>query len=484
MTHHRIRWRASITLVLALSAVLAAAAASGPTSAPTTRGTAPRPTKSVPRTGCVTAECHPDVKQYKTLHGPVNVNACDACHKEVDASRHTYELARTGKELCGICHQLALKEPHLHKPVVDGQCVQCHRPHGGSDRYLLKAETPNDLCKQCHEDVVGAKKVVHGPVAAGACSACHAAHASKFPKLLSGKDQELCLQCHVSKKDQIKTMRFVHGPVATDCRACHDAHASDHKMMLKAETGPLCNSCHEDIKHTVETAKTKHAAVTTERACLNCHDPHASNFPSDLKDDMLKLCFECHDREITLKDGTKLSNIKAVLATGKSLHGPIAQHNCAACHQIHGGSNFRLLVKAYPPEFYAPFKEESYALCFSCHERQLVRDARTTTLTNFRNGDISLHYLHVNQEKKGRTCRACHETHASSKAKHIRESVPFGTGGWKLPINYEKSETGGKCGPGCHRPYAYDRVNPVDNQPLEKPALWPDETSKKKGGKP
>ena len=30
-----------------------------------------RPTTAIPREGCVTAECHANVKNFKVLHGPV-----------------------------------------------------------------------------------------------------------------------------------------------------------------------------------------------------------------------------------------------------------------------------------------------------------------------------------------------------------------------------------------------------------------------------
>jgi predicted CXXCH cytochrome family protein len=265
--------------------------------------------------------------------------------------------------------------------------------------------------------------------------------------------------------------------VDKDCTACHLPHASEQKMMLKTDTTDLCLDCHSQIRELIATAVTKHDAVSTGEACHNCHDPHGSDFTSLLLNNMVAVCLTCHDRKIELEGGQTLENMAAVLASGKSLHGPIAEDNCVACHQIHGGSNFRLLVKAYPPEFYAPFQEKRYALCFVCHEGDLVRDAKTTSLTDFRNGDVNMHYLHVNKKTKGRTCRACHETHASDKAKHIRDAVPFGSGGWELPINFEKTETGGRCSPGCHRPYAYDRVNPVSNLPATQPAIWPDENS-------
>jgi hypothetical protein len=33
---------------------------------------------------------------------------------------------------------------------------------------------------------------------------------------------------------------------------------------------------------------------------------------------------------------------------------------------------------------------------------------------------------------------------------------------WDLPIQFEKTETGGGCKPGCHLPFAYDRESPVE----------------------
>ena len=82
----------------------------------------------------------------------------------------------------------------------------------------------------------------------------------------------------------------------------------------------------------------------------------------------------------------------------------------------------------------------------------------------FRNGERNLHFLHVNREK-GRSCRACHDEHASNQPKHIRESVPFGR--WTMHTQYTKTETGGGCTTGCHRPYSYDRDNPKTNKTPE-----------------
>jgi hypothetical protein len=95
------------------------------------------------------------------------------------------------------------------------------------------------------------------------------------------------------------------------------------------------------------------------------------------------------------------------------------------------------------------------ALCFQCHATELVTEERTTTRTGFRDGDRNLHHLHVNRDK-GRSCRACHEVHATNVPFHMRESVPFGQ--WELPVPYERRPGGGACGASCHRAEDYDRT--------------------------
>lgn len=442
-----------------------------------------RPTGPVDPSRCTT--CHGDVKAFDAVHGPVSVNACAACHRVESVEAHTFSLTRTGVELCTYCHDMDLQGlPVVHAPLTEGDCTGCHDPHGGADNRFLKAPSVDALCRSCHDDVTRGMSHVHGPVAVGACSVCHSPHASTHRALLSGPETEVCTGCHVTTRTQLETMRVVHPPVESDCGICHDAHASNHPMMLREEPQALCVGCHDAIRHTIETATTQHAAVTSDRQCLNCHDPHASDHPRMLLADMKSLCYECHDREIRLEDGSKLVNIKEVIESGTSLHGPVAQNNCAACHMIHGGDNFRMLMREYPPEFYAGFAEERYALCFSCHDKQLVLNSHTTALTDFRNGDLNLHFLHVNRKRKGRTCRACHDTHAGRHEKHIRDSVPFGPGGWELPIGFEKTDTGGRCSPGCHAPYAYDRLDPVEYEVAQEPAIWPPEIEKPRSNAP
>lgn len=427
-----------------------------------TGSTTAAPTASVPREGCVTAECHPGIKDHKLLHGPVQVNACESCHTLKDAAAHTFEPSRSRNETCSLCHIVeASKGTVVHAPFAQGDCLSCHDPHGSQDVAMLRGQKYADSCKACHTDVTGAHDRIHGPVSAGACGACHEPHASTNARLLVAEGRDLCLKCHVSVGLEIDSRSVVHQPARGDCLVCHEPHASDNSAILSIEPAALCTTCHEDIARTMSTASNQHAAVTTQRMCLNCHSPHASDHAGLLKQDAMTLCFECHNQTISLKDGGKLMNMKELIEKGKSLHGAIAQTRCIVCHEIHGGGHRRLLTNEYPSDIYLPFKESSYALCFSCHDKQMVMLDKTTATTQFRNGDRNLHFVHVNDDKKGRSCRVCHDAHAANRDRHIRDEVPYGPGGWRLPIKFESLPDGGKCGAGCHAPFEYNRATPI-----------------------
>ncbi len=165
---------------------------------------------------------------------------------------------------------------------------------------------------------------------------------------------------------------------------------------------------------------------------------------------------KCHDKAMKATDGKPLANMAALLASNQSKHGPIREGHCTVCHDPHAGKQFRLLPEKYPEQFYAPFSLDLYKLCFQCHTPDMVLKKNGAGVTQFRDGNVNLHTLHVNQEK-GRTCRACHEVHASQRSAHVRESVPFGTSNWLLEINYKSAEDGGSCAPGCHAPKKYTR---------------------------
>lgn len=297
------------------------------------------------------------------------------------------------------CHADLSKGPVLHSPVEKGACDACHQPKEGAEHKFQFTTAPDKLCAECHDDLLEGLTLVHGPVAVGQCTACHDPHRSDRPKLLKMEERAACLDCHSDVGDRLKAAKVVHSPVESGCTTCHNPHGSKNKMLLSAAGSQVCLECHDDVAKHLEA------------------NPHR--------------------------------------------HGPVDSGDCTACHAAHASAGPLLTVNAYPSTFYSPYKEDQYKLCFECHEAEAFASAETEDATAFRNGTRNLHFLHVNKSSKGRTCRACHDPHASRNDKHIAESVAFGK--WKIPLNFRPTSTGGSCASGCHRAYAYDREQPVKN---------------------
>jgi predicted CXXCH cytochrome family protein len=408
---------------------------------------------------CVTEECHADYAKKAYVHGPVGLGDCKACHKPLKPEEHTWQFVRKDRDLCEYCHLEQTTKKNIHEPLKTGDCMQCHDPHSSDNKFLITEKTIASLCDNCHNITEGFQ-FLHGPTAVGECTVCHESHSSDLKDLLVSEHSQLCFSCHVVTQDELKKYEFIHEPAKNDCIGCHNPHGASNSTMIKDFAPYLCYTCHKDIQNVAENSMYQHSVVADIDGCMHCHTPHASTVKFLLKKDAMSLCITCHDKAHKIGNDEVLPAFTKELEDKKFLHGPVAQNDCSGCHITHGSKYFKLLAKEYPPIFYAPFSEENYELCFSCHAKTLVLTEKTENLTDFRNGDLNLHFLHVNKERRGRTCRACHQTHASNLPKHIRESVPYGK--WELPVGFTKTETGGGCISGCHLPKDYDRKKPVD----------------------
>jgi predicted CXXCH cytochrome family protein len=313
------------------------------------------------------------------------------------------------------------------------------------------------LTSSCHADLA------RGPIvhAVGSdsderpgCLYCHhLATPGRHVFRLAGKGEALCAECH----DIASEGRFDHGAaVAGACTECHDPHGGKDKNLLKVPRRALCTGCHDDLEF---TDRHSHGPVA-KGACLRCHAPHASNFPKLLQAPQSRLCLRCHKQAVETRSGAALPGLGDTL-TDPSLrrHRPFAEGKCSGCHRPHRSRHPSLLKGPYPHR-YARFAASKY-LCFKCHRAKAFTSARTLADTGFRNGNLNLHYRHVNRTK-GRTCRFCHEHHAARRDALIRERVPFGRGAIRI-ASFSKTDRGGKCAPTCHVEVAYDRARPVVN---------------------
>lgn len=312
--------------------------------------------------------------------------------------------------MTSACHSDLAKQEFVHLVASQGQmCVICHQAvDQGKHRFRFTAEG-GTLCTQCHSTVVD-KPFKHVPAAFGLCTFCHNPHQADNPKQLNYPPGSLCTMCHV----QI---------VPTAARAVHRPAGSGQ--------------------------------------CTECHDPHSSELARQLNASVPELCFGCHDQAQQGDNGVTLPAVQPLFEDqALHRHSPFARGECLTCHEPHASKHYRLQKRAYPESIYTSFAVDKY-FCFGCHDERAFTEPRTVTATNFRNGNLNLHYRHVNRAK-GRSCRACHHHHAARRPALVVDQVPFGERLIDI-AEFAPTEAGATCGPTCHRTMRYDRYVPDSN---------------------
>lgn len=322
----------------------------------------------------------------------------------------------------------------------------------------------------CHTNLLGSSGVHDGMADQQSCGTCHVADdPGKHEFRYAASGGELCTGCHAN----LIQHEYKHAPASSGlCTFCHSAHESQFAGHLKFPPEALCVSCHNKI--VPDGVKIVHGPVAQGR-CTACHDPHSSNNDSQLVEAVPQLCFGCHDQDQTDHEGKTLPAVEQVFVD-KTLtqHPPFARGDCLLCHDPHASDNIRLQRRPYAQAFYTDFSSDKY-FCLMCHGETTFTEPRTLTATKFRNGNLNLHFRHVNREK-GRGCRACHNAHASRLEAQIATDTYFGEQNIGIKA-FSKTETGASCAPSCHRPVQYDRLSPVDNAFMVTPREGVDATS-------
>jgi predicted CXXCH cytochrome family protein len=258
-----------------------------------------------------------------------------------------------------------------------------------------------------------------------------------------------CLDCH----QDLINRKVVH-PVAEDaCDNCHLSNGKPHPGEGSREftlMDSLPDLCF--YCHTDPGPYGYGHAPVKEHDCLACHDVHGSSEFRLLKASEVELCISCHgETEDAQHPG---SNIKRLISGDQVVHSAISSGGCIACHLPHGSNIRAMLVAPYPEENYLPAVTENFELCFLCHDTDLLLAEETAWGTNFRSGTKNLHWVHC-QGNKGRNCRMCHNLHGSPLPFLIEERVMFGA--WEMNMQFKQEENGGSCLPGCHAQLSYER---------------------------
>jgi predicted CXXCH cytochrome family protein len=163
------------------------------------------------------ADCHEDVTKGFLMathsmlknHEGMNIG-CESCHGpgslhvESGGERHLIVNPRKSPETCFQCHLDKRGEfslPYSH-PVLSGRmsCSDCHNPHHGpaiiGGGTMLASE--NDTCTTCHKAQQGPFIFEHEATREG-CTTCHNPHGTVNRKMLTARNANLCLKCHVQE---------------------------------------------------------------------------------------------------------------------------------------------------------------------------------------------------------------------------------------------------------------------------------------------
>ena len=186
---------------------------------------------------------------------------------------------------------------------VDGQgCESCHGPGslhvqsgGGRGTFIINPGKKPEACFQCHLSTNAEFSLqYHHPVKEGrmSCTDCHDPHGDdihKPPGLRVGRVNETCAQCHY---EQARPRVFEHEALREGCVVCHNVHGSINEKLLTERDNNLCLKCHAqvaapmDAPATVSIGSRNHRAFLTQGSCFSagCHTAmHGSDINPHLR---------------------------------------------------------------------------------------------------------------------------------------------------------------------------------------------------------
>ncbi len=151
---------------------------------------------------------HSRLRLRTTTGDEVEGLACEACHgpgslhvEDGGLNKHLIISPKKNPSVCLQCHlniKAEFRLPHRH-PVLEGKmsCNDCHNAHG-DDVHNPKGKfvaRVNETCASCHRKESRSRVFEHEAMREG-CVTCHKVHGSINPRMLTERDNNLCLKCH------------------------------------------------------------------------------------------------------------------------------------------------------------------------------------------------------------------------------------------------------------------------------------------------
>ncbi len=290
------------------------------------------------------------------------------------------------------------------------------------NRMAISSSTRDAVrtCTKCHDEsesapVLSILKSKHAvmadsrtPFADQACMSCHGSSKAHLaaapdggkraqPDIVFDRDSvtpvakrnATCLGCHESGvRMHWKGSRHESENVA--CASCHVAHAQSDPVLAKTTQADVCLTCHKSRRAEMLRPST-HPMRDGQMSCSGCHNPHGSTGPKLLvKDTVNETCFTCHAE----KRGPFLWE-----------HAPVRE-DCGNCHKPHGSVNASLLKTR------APF------LCQQCHLAQF-HPSTAYSGTGLPGATLPSGA----QQLLGKSCMNCHsEVHGSNHPSGARKT--------------------------------------------------------------
>ncbi len=360
--------------------------------------------------------------------------------------------------LAAVDGQLANPENITHGVKLESsklQCTSCHDPHKNiySD-FLVETTQYSTLCVTCHQKTNWTNsshktsvKTWNGSdpnpwshttwtnVAQNACENCHNPHnANGKPRLLKYTQEEYnCFDCHngnVAEKNiqsqfskpyghKIENYTGIHdaaeGALVTskhvECEDCHSPHETNNTTA----SAPNVKGINAGVKGVDQRGIAVNPVQYLYQICYRCHSDNPATAPStsrEIVQNNTRLEFEITNPSFHPVAGPRNNTSVQTLINGWTESGIMY---CTDCHSGDGnnasagphGSNYPQILKyQYSKTDYTTESANSYAICYSCHDRnQFILDGGD-------NVQSEIHYKHVVIEKT--PCNACHDPHGIS----------------------------------------------------------------------
>lgn len=174
-------------------------------------------------------------------------------------------------------------------------CETCHGPasihveSGGALRTIVNPGKSPEVCFECHLEMRGRFNLPnHHPLGNGmSCSNCHDSHSGPAIRqnatALAGFNST-CVQCHPAQRGPFT---YQHEALREGCTVCHDPHGTVNAKLLTERNGNLCLKCHVDVRTSnITVGGLPHQFLMQKGTCwtAGCHEAvHGSHVSTSLR---------------------------------------------------------------------------------------------------------------------------------------------------------------------------------------------------------